>query len=143
MPELAQGVSGATSHKKPGRRFEPRLNQASTIAGRAKESEDTAPARQVLPPSRRRLPYLDYSFTGKVTPVSFDAGRCRRMPSVALWIERFPHSIHLLSSYCEQNTHSNRMYRCAQCVTTHTEQDDHISSREHAWLKIAHLCVLK
>ena len=27
------------------------------------------------------------------------------------------------------------MYRCAQCVTTHTEQIDHISSREHAWLK--------
>ena len=36
---------------------------------------------------------------------------------------------------CEQNTHSNSMYRCAQCVTTHTEQIDHISSREHAWLK--------
>ena len=35
------------------------------------------------------------------------------------------------------------MYRCAQCVTTHTEQNDHISSREHAWLKIAHLCVPK
>ena len=32
---------------------------------------------------------------------------------------------------CEQNTHSNSMYKCAQCVTTHTEQKDHISSREH------------
>ena len=42
---------------------------------------------------------------------------------------------------CEQNTHPNSMYRCAQCVPTHTEQNDHISSREHAWLKIAHLCV--
>ena len=30
----------------------------------------------------------------------------------------------------------------AQCVTTHTEQNDHMSSREHAWLKIAHLCVI-
>ena len=28
-----------------------------------------------------------------------DTGRCRRMPSVALWIERFSHPIHLLSSY--------------------------------------------
>ena len=37
----------------------------------------------------------------------------------------------------------NSMYRCAQCVTTHTEQNDHISSRKHAWLKIAHLCVSK
>ena len=36
---------------------------------------------------------------------------------------------------CEQNTHSNSMYRRAQCVTTHTEQIGHISSREHAWLK--------
>ena len=35
------------------------------------------------------------------------------------------------------------MYRCAQCVTTHTEQNDHISSREHSWRKIAHLCVPK
>ena len=35
------------------------------------------------------------------------------------------------------------MYRCAQCVTTHTEKNDHTSSREHAWLKIAHLCVSK
>ena len=41
---------------------------------------------------------------------------------------------------CEQNTHSNSMYRCAQCITTHTEQNDHISSREHTCLKIAHLC---
>ena len=44
---------------------------------------------------------------------------------------------------CEQSTHSNSMYRCAQCVTTRTEQNEHISSREHAWLKIAHLCVPK
>ena len=44
---------------------------------------------------------------------------------------------------CKQNTHSNSMCRCAQCVTPHTEQNDHISSREHAWLKIAHLCVSK
>ena len=44
---------------------------------------------------------------------------------------------------CEQNTHSNSMYSCAQCVTTHTERIDYISSREHAWLKIAHLCVSK
>ena len=27
------------------------------------------------------------------------------------------------------------MYRCGKCVTTHTEQIDHISSREHAWPK--------
>ena len=32
---------------------------------------------------------------------------------------------------CEKNTPSNNMYRCAQCVT-HTEQNDHISSHEHA-----------
>ena len=44
---------------------------------------------------------------------------------------------------CEQNTHSNSKYRCAQCVTTITEQNDHISLRDHAWLKIAHLCVSK
>ena len=44
---------------------------------------------------------------------------------------------------CKQNTHSNSMCRCAQCVTSHTEQNGHISSREHAWLKIAHLCVPK
>ena len=44
---------------------------------------------------------------------------------------------------CKQNAHSNSMCRCAQCVTTHTEQHDHVSSREHAWLKIAHLCVPK
>ena len=41
---------------------------------------------------------------------------------------------------CKQNT---PMYRWAQCVTKHTEQNDHISSREHAWLKIAHLCLKK
>ena len=33
---------------------------------------------------------------------------------------------------CEQNTHSNSMCRCAQCVTTPTEQNGHISSREHS-----------
>ena len=38
---------------------------------------------------------------------------------------------------CEQNTHLNSMYRCAQCLTTYTEQNDHISSREHAWLNSA------
>ena len=42
---------------------------------------------------------------------------------------------------CEQNTHSKSKYRCAQCVTTHTGQNDHISSREHARLKIARPCV--
>ena len=49
---------------------------------------------------------------------------------------------------CEQNTHSYIMYRCAQCVTTHTEQYDHISSREHTCLKgaqprVARIGVLK
>ena len=43
---------------------------------------------------------------------------------------------------CDQNTRTNCMYRCAQFVTTRTEQNDHISSRAHALLKIAHLCVL-
>ena len=41
------------------------------------------------------------------------------------------------SSSCEQNTHSNSMYRCASCVTIYTEQMITFSSREHAWLKIA------
>ena len=36
---------------------------------------------------------------------------------------------------CEQYTHKNSMCRCAQCVTTHTGQVDHISTREHAWLE--------
>ena len=44
---------------------------------------------------------------------------------------------------CEQNTHSYSMYRCAQCVSTHPEQYDHISSREHAWLKGAQLRVAR
>ena len=35
---------------------------------------------------------------------------------------------------CVQNTDSNRMYKYAR-VTTHTEQIDHTSSHEHAWLK--------
>ena len=43
-----------------------------------------------------------------------------------------PRSLH---RFCQQNTHSNSMNRCAQCATTRTEQIDHISSREHAWLK--------
>ena len=41
---------------------------------------------------------------------------------------------------CEQNTHSNSMYRCAQCVTTHTEQNAHISSREHVAQDCTSLC---
>ena len=36
---------------------------------------------------------------------------------------------------CEQHTHKYSMCRCAQCVRTHTEQIDHISPREHAWLE--------
>ena len=44
---------------------------------------------------------------------------------------------------CEQNTHSNSMYRCSLCVATHTGQNGPISSREHVWLKIADLCVSK
>ena len=47
------------------------------------------------------------------------------------------------ASSCEQNTHSYSMYRCAQCVSTYTEQYDHISSREHAWLKSAQLRVAR
>ena len=35
------------------------------------------------------------------------------------------------------------MHRCAQCVTTHTEQLITFASHEHAWLKIAHFCVPK
>ena len=52
------------------------------------------------------------------------------------WLEK---NFQTTDGVCEQNTRSNSMYRCAQCVTTHTEQNDHISSREHAWLKIANL----
>ena len=37
---------------------------------------------------------------------------------------------HERASWCEQNTHSTSMYRYE-----HTEQSDHISSREHVWLK--------
>ena len=44
---------------------------------------------------------------------------------------------------CKQNTHSYSMYRYAQCVTTHTDQNDHMWPRAHAWLKIAHLSVPK
>ena len=36
----------------------------------------------------------------------------------------------------KRTPHSNTMYSFAQCVTTHTEKFDHISSRELAWLKI-------
>ena len=42
----------------------------------------------------------------------------------------------VLSRMCELNTNSNSMCRCAQCVKTHTDQIEHISSREHAWLKL-------
>ena len=51
----------------------------------------------------------------------------------------------LLSSEekCEQNTHSYSMCRCAQCVSTYTAQYDHISSREHAWLKSAQLRIAR
>ena len=35
------------------------------------------------------------------------------------------------------------MYRCAQCVSTYTAQHDHISSREHAWLKSAQLRIAR
>ena len=50
---------------------------------------------------------------------------------------------------CEQNTHPNSTHRRAQRVTTCTEKNDHISSREHAWLKSAqaqgctHRCLKK
>ena len=65
-----------------------------------------------------------------------------------LQIERGPFSHNQPAFCCEQNTHPNSTYRCAQWVTTHTGRIDRISSREHTWLKldgsvIAHLCVPK
>ena len=52
-------------------------------------------------------------------------------------VTKLPRWNTFLTEWSELNTHSNSMCRCAQCVTTYTEQNDHISSREHAWLKRA------
>ena len=53
-----------------------------------------------------------------------------------LQIERGPFSHNQPAFCCEQNTHPNSTYRCAQWVTTHTGRIDRISSREHTCLKL-------
>ena len=63
--------------------------------------------------------------------------------SALSWLNTASSQATLCTSFWTLLRGANSMYRCAQCVTTHTEQHDHISSREHAWLKIAHLCVPK